>query len=741
MKMQPTRVRKLVVLGAVVYAIALLAAIPVLWKESTTRRVAGWSSPSVPYTTVKAVDPAGPAAGLLQVGDRIVGIEDMTSFPRNYRPQLRVSSYPPGTSYTVRVLRNGLPREFRLQIAARPDRSRVVFLVWNLLASLSFVAIGILMGWKRPDLVAARWGWIGCQLTAFVYLSGTLRVPANLNWQNPTELFLLLQVGSWNEYAAWRFVDAFPFPIAAGRVWRAVQAILAILTASLSIYSVAETVSFLGGYGHIGDRLPLLGAVIGDIWGTLHLALAAAVVVSIVRNYRLHRDPAVRRRIELVAGSVVFGTGIVCAAVSSLAWNPWTARWMEFANLAPLPIPFVFYYAVLHHRVFDIRLAVRRGLQYLLAKNVLRFLTLLPVALLGVRIVRNPSAPIGSLLNVAGIGLLLSAGLGLEFRPRILAAVDRWFFRASLDRENLLRRLLLEIARLGSYEEIAASVERRLRDIFAPESIALSEDSSAPAPVDGLAFAVRAPNGAAVGCLLLGPKKSEEPYSNSERDLLEAVAAQIGLVRESLLAAEDRFQAVLDERNRIARELHDTLSQGFAGISLHLEAVRSAMDASPVQARESLDAARSIARDSMREARESLRDLRVSSSHLEVRLRALAERSPERPKVSVVLPEGVGALASSDAGWHLARVAEEAVTNVFKHAAATRVEIELRPEGELLILRVRDDGAGFDPAAAGSRGFGLLGMRERMGQLRGSVEIISSPGKGTEIRAAVPSLV
>jgi signal transduction histidine kinase len=239
---------------------------------------------------------------------------------------------------------------------------------------------------------------------------------------------------------------------------------------------------------------------------------------------------------------------------------------------------------------------------------------------------------------------------------------------------------------------------------------------------------------------LLGPKKSEEPYSSSERDLLEAVAAQIGLVRECLLAAEDRFQAVLDERNRIARELHDTLSQGFAGISLHLEAVRSAMDGSPEQARESLDAARSIARDSMREARESLRDLRVSASHLEVRLRALAERSPERPKVSVVLHEGVGALASSDAGWHLARVAEEAVTNVFKHARATRVDIELKPEGELLILRIRDDGAGFDPTAAGARGFGLLGMRERMDQLRGSIEIVSVPGEGTEIRAAVPNL-
>ena len=91
--------------------------------------------------------------------------------------------------------------------------------------------------------------------------------------------------------------------------------------------------------------------------------------------------------------------------------------------------------------------------------------------------------------------------------------------------------------------------------------------------------------------------------------------------------------------------------------------------------------------------------------------------------------------ASADAHWHLARIAEEAVTNARKHSSASRVTVDLALEGSNLVLRVGDDSRGFDPAGARDRGYGLTGMRERVAELNGSVAISAAPGQGVEIRA------
>jgi signal transduction histidine kinase len=736
---------RVVIAGIVLYLAALAATIPELWNHGATRRVVGWAAccrPGPPQ--VGAVDPAGPAAGVLQVGDRILAVEDTTHFAGKYWPQMRVWAYPPGTTYRVQYERAGAVYDVRLSIASRPDRSSVPLICCYLFIGLTFLSVGVLLGWKRPDLRVARLGWLACELTALMYLDIALMAVTRLGWPEPVMRALLSQIGAWNLVAAWWFVADFPFPVGDTRAWRAVRRTLVVLVAMNSpngFFFAARILTKYSAWAYLPGWLSSVNSV---IYSTSRLAVLIALGAVIVRNYRLHRDPSVRRRIEIVAGSIVIAVGLVSVASVVQAIRPGLGSdLLLLSDLAPLPVPFCFYYAVVQYQVFDIRLVVRRSLQYLLARNVLRVLTLAPVALLVMRVAQNPGAPIGSLLNLAGIALILMAGLCLEFRTRILAAVDRRFFRSSMDRENRLRALLVEIAKLGAFAEVTARVEERLAAIFVPESVGFSPNGAAPAPAGGLSLTIHNPGGSVIGALVLGPKKSEEPYSDSERDLLEAVAAQIGLVRESLLAAEERFQAVLDERNRIARELHDTLSQGFAGISLHLEAARKAMGAAPEHARDSLDEARSLAKQSMQEARASLRDLRESSaaSHLETRLLALAARSPEVPKVSVDLAEGIGAMASPDAGWHLARIAEEAVTNAFKHARATRVDVELRPSGSQLVLRVRDDGAGFDPAASGNRGFGLLGMRERMEQLRGSVEILSAPGKGTEVRAIVSCAV
>jgi signal transduction histidine kinase len=726
--------RRLAIAGVAVYAILLAAAIPPLWRESVTRVIVGWTASMVRGAPVVAsVDPNGPASGRLQTGERILSVEDAASFGA-YTPQMRIWNYPPGAYYRMEVSRAGRPVELRLQVGSRADFSSQPFIACLLFISLCNLVAGILVATKRPDLVAARWGWLGCQLTALTYVGAAARLPSYSGWPVPAVAALTHLLTGWNLYAAWRFVDSFPFPVPGGRWWRwSRRFLLTLVVFDLSnpLFILAKQMT---GYrlmliwpAWLASRLDSWNLVIQSV---AYLAFSMAMIASMVRNYRLHRDPSVRRRIELLAGSVLFAAGVITATGIYVSlhggWNPGAIR---LANLATVVVPFAFYYALLRYRVFDIRIIVRRGLRYLLARRVLGALTLLPAAVLVVRVVRDPSAPIGSFLNLAGLALFLSAGLSLEFRTRMLAAVDRWFFRTSLDRENVLRRLLVDLARVADCGVMAALAEKRLGEIFLPESIEISEQAVACAP----------PGGVAAGCIALGPRKSEEPYSDSERDLLEAVAAQIGLVRE-------RIEAVHTERMRIARELHDTLNVGFAGISLHLEAARGALAVAPEQVSESLDAARALATESMREARNSVRGLRSShdggqpGSHLEVRLRALAHRSPAVPKVSVFVPQGVSTLVSADAGWHLARIAEEAVSNALKHAGATRVDVEIDAGREQLVLRIRDDGAGFDPSAR-SQGFGLTGMRERMAQVKGSIEIQSAPGRGTEVLAMAPMAV
>jgi signal transduction histidine kinase len=196
------------------------------------------------------------------------------------------------------------------------------------------------------------------------------------------------------------------------------------------------------------------------------------------------------------------------------------------------------------------------------------------------------------------------------------------------------------------------------------------------------------------------------------------------------------------ERTRIARELHDTLSQSFSGISLYLEVVRSSMTQAPEKAREYLDAARALSRESIQDAREALRELRTppNRSHIVTRLRSLGESCQPGPGVSAEIDDRLADLIPPEAGWHLARIAEEAVANARKHSRATEVRIQLAAENGQLILRVHDNGSGFDLAQT-TTGFGLVGMRERMAQLGGSMEINSQPGGGTEIRATIAHMV
>jgi signal transduction histidine kinase len=215
-------------------------------------------------------------------------------------------------------------------------------------------------------------------------------------------------------------------------------------------------------------------------------------------------------------------------------------------------------------------------------------------------------------------------------------------------------------------------------------------------------------------------------------------------VREQMLVIRQKLQhgAVLEERNRIARELHDTLEQELAAITIQLDLAVDRFRQAPQVALRALDAARSMSRHSMIEARRSVWDLRCDllengdlPSALDRIVRSLATEGNAEIHVDV---RGTPRRLPGPIEMNLLRIGQEAVSNAAKHGQASRIQIELHYGPESVILRVGDDGRGFNPDLASAVGhFGMLDLRERAESLGSQLQIDSAPGQGTQIAIEV----
>jgi signal transduction histidine kinase len=212
------------------------------------------------------------------------------------------------------------------------------------------------------------------------------------------------------------------------------------------------------------------------------------------------------------------------------------------------------------------------------------------------------------------------------------------------------------------------------------------------------------------------------------------------------LVTRAREAGITDERQRMARELHDTLAQGLAGIITQLEAAEQARD-TPAWQRH-LDTARTLARDSLAEARRSVHAMRpepLEDARLPEALAGEVRRWSELHGVRAdVTTTGEARALRTEIEVTLLRAAQEALANVAKHASAERVGLTLSYMDDVVTLDVRDDGVGFvvnghaTAHAGGDGGFGLLGMRQRVSGLDGTLAMESEPGAGTAISLSVP---
>jgi signal transduction histidine kinase/ligand-binding sensor domain-containing protein len=203
------------------------------------------------------------------------------------------------------------------------------------------------------------------------------------------------------------------------------------------------------------------------------------------------------------------------------------------------------------------------------------------------------------------------------------------------------------------------------------------------------------------------------------------------------------FQVVLQERTRIAREIHDTLAQGFAAVSVQLEVVSRLMQTSAESARQALDTARALVRGSLQDARISIWDLRSQSAEREdlaARIRRLADTLTASSGIKTRLQVGgTYRPLSVEVESELVRIAQEAVVNAVRHGSPEIIAVQMFFAPERIELVVQDNGKGFSgtPSASQAGHFGITGMRERAERIGGTLTIASGQGEGTEVRVVV----
>jgi signal transduction histidine kinase len=247
------------------------------------------------------------------------------------------------------------------------------------------------------------------------------------------------------------------------------------------------------------------------------------------------------------------------------------------------------------------------------------------------------------------------------------------------------------------------------------------------------------------------PSRINNVFAIGFGSLLALTAIVVGLARKRInqqkrrrQMAEAEFAAILNERNRVAREIHDTLAQGLTATSVQLRLAKKKANDDPAARDHHIDAAQQLVRDSLTEARNTIWNMRSQvleagdlSAALESILKQMADGTEIKTRFEV---KGRQRRFAPVIENNFLRIGQEAITNAARHAQARSIEVALDFGDRQLQLAVRDDGAGFDPASPppSSGGFGLVGMKERAAELKGELHIRSKPGKGTEITLIAP---
>jgi len=306
--------------------------------------------------------------------------------------------------------------------------------------------------------------------------------------------------------------------------------------------------------------------------------------------------------------------------------------------------------------------------------------------------------------------------------------------------------------------EAAEAMPRRLigdgavgRAVEAGESVIVTDLESEEGDEPGGGSEIAAP--IHVGDLVVGVLDIRSPdrgvFDEADRFTVETFADQLAVAIENARLFEQTGDlAVLEERNRFAREIHDTIAQGLTGIVLQLEAMEQTLDGDPVGSLDHLERARALARECLQDARRSvwnlLPDRLVQNSLDEAFDQEVSRFSASGPEDGRFVVTGRPRALRRDVQSALLRIGQEAMTNARKHAEASTVQIDVAYLPGMIRLRVTDDGRGIDETRDGTDGdgggFGLGGMQQRVQQLFGTLDVrVVEDGHGTVVEATIPA--
>jgi signal transduction histidine kinase len=257
-----------------------------------------------------------------------------------------------------------------------------------------------------------------------------------------------------------------------------------------------------------------------------------------------------------------------------------------------------------------------------------------------------------------------------------------------------------------------------------------------------LGVPIVAPQGV-IGAFYLTEKVGAPDFTDEDEELIELLAAHAAIaITNARLYEETRELSIHAERNRLARELHDAVSQKLFGLVLNAEAAGTLLESDPEAARAQVGKLQALAQEALEELRSLMFELRppdLERDGLDGTLRKHVEVLRHLQDAEIAL-DVVDALPADPArDREVLRIAQEALQNALRHAEAKRIAVRLRGDDAGLVLEIEDDGAGFDPDAPGlrSRRLGLTSMEERAERLGGWLEIRSAPGAGTTVRLEV----
>ncbi len=245
-----------------------------------------------------------------------------------------------------------------------------------------------------------------------------------------------------------------------------------------------------------------------------------------------------------------------------------------------------------------------------------------------------------------------------------------------------------------------------------------------------------------IGILMLS---HPEPafYTERHASLVAAIATQVAVAIDNARLYEQAQQlAAVEERQRLARELHDSVSQALYGIALGARTARTLMDRDPSTAVEPIDYVLSLAEAGLAEMRALIFELRPESLEIEGVVAALEKQvaaTAARYGMEVAAQLGAEPPLTLTQREVFYRIAQEALHNVVKHAHATKAEVRLASDNGSIVLEVRDNGAGFDPTESFPGHMGLVSMQERASSIGARFEVTSAPGAGTTVRLSLPA--